>query len=165
MLTLDPERLHAFVAELNAAGFDAADDGRTFVGPLPSCLAPFTNVTTMKLVINEPWPYRQPSVHVAGIDWWHAAHDAPCLWQLDDNTKRWLTFAGIVARVEEWAEKAQEGFTGMDGAALDPHLYFKGAVTCQTVGIDVDGLVGHRARDGQHGKFASTPDPLNSSQW
>ena len=123
--TLDPERLDEFISELETAGFVSAADGRSYVGPLPNRLRAFTTATEMTLIIHDPWPYRQPSVVVSGIDWWHAAHDAPCLWQPDDNTKRWLTVAGIWERIDEWAEHAEAGFTTVDGAALDPQLYFE----------------------------------------
>lgn len=150
--TLDPERLDAFISELTAADFVPTGDGRSYVGPLPDCLQAFTDATEMTLIIHDPWPYRQPSVIVPGIDWWHAAHDAPCLWQPDDNTKRWLTVAGIWERIHEWAQQAEAGFATIDGAALDPQLYFDTA-PIGLVGIDIDGLIGSLAQDGQHGRI------------
>ncbi len=150
--TLDPERLEQFIGELDDAGFVDTGDRTTFVGPLPPSLAEFTDATEMTLVIREPWPYRQPTVHVTGIDWWHSAHDAPCLWQGDDNTKRWVTLAGVLDRIDEWAAKAKTRFADIDGAALDPHLYFE-AHPIGWVGLDIDGLIGNLQQDGQHGKL------------
>lgn len=150
-VTLDPERLEQFVHELLAAGFRAlGDDGRAFAGPIPASLGEFTDATEMTIVIADPWPYRQPHVIVPGIDWWHAAHDMPCLWQIDDNTKRWMTLDGLLARIDEWAAHAQTGFTTIDGAALDPHLYFQ-RHTHVPAAIDIDGLIGGLTQDGQHG--------------
>lgn len=149
--TLDPERLADFISEIEAAGFVAVGDGRSYVGQLPESLRSFTTATEMTLIIHDPWPYRQPSVIGAGIDWWHAAHDAPCLWQPDDNTKRWLSVAGILERIDEWAEQAVAGFTTIDGAALDPQLYFESS-PIGLVGLDIDGLIGGLAQDGQHGR-------------
>lgn len=149
--TLDPERLDQFVHELVAAGYRAVDaDGRAFIGPVPASLGEFTDATEMTIVIADPWPYRQPHVIVAGIDWWHAAHDMPCLWQTGDNTKRWMTLDGLLARIDEWVAHAKAGFTTIDGAALDPQLYFE-HYTHVPAAIDVDGLIGGLAQDGQHG--------------
>lgn len=82
--TLDPEALQRFIDELIDAGFVPDTSGRRFTGALRPSLAPFTDATEMTIVIRDPWPYRQPAVHVEGIDWWHAAHDSPCLWQPGD---------------------------------------------------------------------------------
>lgn len=149
--TLDPERLDQFVHELLAAGFRAVGaDGRAFVGPVPVSLGEFTDATEMTIVIADPWPYRQPHVVVPGIDWWHAAHDMPCLWQAGDNTKRWMTLEGLLTRIDEWAAHATAGFTTIDGAALDPQLYFE-RYTHMPAAIDIDGLLGGLTQDGQHG--------------
>lgn len=150
-ITLDGERLEEFVSELLDAGFRAADrHGRAFVGPVPTSLAPFTDTAEMTIVIADPWPYRQPHVIVPGIEWWHAAHDMPCLWQVGDNTKRWMTFEGIVERIDEWASQAEAGFPTIDGAALDPQLYFA-RYSNWPAAIDIDGLIGGLTQDGQHG--------------
>jgi hypothetical protein len=71
------------------------------------------------------------------------------LWQAGDNTKRWLTLEGILGRLDEWAEHAADGFTSLDGAALDPHLYFE-RYDSRRVGIHAEGLVRGIAQDGQH---------------
>jgi proteasome lid subunit RPN8/RPN11 len=149
--TLDPEQLAEFEAELAAAGFTPTDDtGRHFVGPLRPSLAPYTDATTMAITVRDGWPYVQPSVFVSGIKWWHAAHEQPCLWQVGDNTKRWITLQGISERIDEWADHAARGFEDIEGAALDPHLYFDDYLPLR-VGIDLDTLVGNLAQNGQHG--------------
>lgn len=149
--TLDPERLEQFVDELLTAGFRAAGtDRRAFIGPVPLSLGEFTDAIAMTIVIADPWPYRQPHVIVPGIDWWHAAHEMPCLWQLGDNTKRWMTLDGLRGRIDEWVAHARTGFTTIDGAALDPQLYFD-RYNHVPAAIDVDGLVGGLTQDGQHG--------------
>lgn len=149
--TLDPEQLAAFVAELESAAFVAQDVERTtWDGPLRESLRPFTSASTMRLVLQDGWPYVQPLLHVEGIRWWHAAHDRPCLWQEGDNSKRWLTLEGIGRRIDEWAEKATAGFKDLDGAALDPHLYFD-SYSGVIVGID-EALISPR-QDGQHGQL------------
>ncbi len=156
-VTLDPERLAAFVAELLVGGFVAVDTvGRRFRGPIPERLAEFTDATEMTIVITDPWPYRQPQVVVRGIDWWHAAHEMPCLWQVDDNTKRWVTLGGLLARIDEWVDHAKGGFTTIDGVALDPHLYFEHRAPLWTA-LDIDGLIGGQAQDGQHGLMHLDP--------
>jgi proteasome lid subunit RPN8/RPN11 len=150
-VTLDPEQLDQFVHELLAAGFRASGtNGRAFIGPVPSTLGEFSDATEMTIVIADAWPYRQPHVIVPGIDWWHAAHEMPCLWQVGDNTKRWMTLDGLLDRIDEWVAHAKAGFTTIDGAALDPQLYFD-RYTHVPAAIDVDGLVGGLAQDGQHG--------------
>lgn len=150
-VTLDSERLAAFVSELLGAGFRAVGThGRSFVGPIPASLGAFTDTDEMTIVIADPWPYRQPHVIVPGIEWWHAAHDMPCLWQVGDNTKRWMTLDGILERIDEWAAQAEAGFATIDGAALDPQLYFA-SYTNVPAAIDVDGLIGGLTQDGQHG--------------
>lgn len=150
-VTLDSERLDEFVHELLAAGFRAAGtDGRAFIGPAPSRLGEFTDATEMTIVIADAWPYRQPHVIVPGIEWWHAAHEMPCLWQVGDNTKRWMTLGGILDRIDEWVAHAKAGFSTIDGAALDPQLYFD-SYTNVPAAIDIDGLVGGLTQDGQHG--------------
>jgi hypothetical protein len=150
-VTLDPEPLQRFVDELLAAGFQPADtDGRAYLGPIPASLAEFTDATQMTIVIVHPWPYRQPAVVVPGIEWWHAAHDMPCLWQPADNTKRWITLQGILDRIDEWAEQANAGFTTIDGAALDPQLYFE-RHSPEPAALDIDELIGGLKQDGQHG--------------
>ncbi|MBN4047678.1 hypothetical protein JYT71_01580, partial [Acidimicrobiaceae bacterium AH-315-P05] len=149
-ITLDPEHLAQFVSELVAAGFTrTGESDRSFVGPLPASLADFTNATAMTIVIADAWPYRQPSVVVEGIEWWHAAHEMPCLWQAEDNTKRWVTLQGVLARIDEWAENAKSGFTTIDGAALDPQLYFESYLSYPAA-IDLEDLVGGMGQDGQH---------------
>ncbi|HKY14068.1 MAG TPA: ThiF family adenylyltransferase [Microthrixaceae bacterium] len=159
--TLDPERLGQFLSELADAGFVAGEDGRTFTGPLPASLTKFTTSTEITIVLRDPWPYVQPAVFVTGIDWWHASHESPCLWQQEDNTKRWITLGGLLERIDEWADQAQAGFPSIDGAALDPYLYFQ-SHAIGVVGIDIDGLVGGLRQDGQHGRLhlAVPPDAL-----
>ena len=150
-VTLDSGRLAEFVSELLDAGFHAVGtQGRSFVGPIPASLGPFTDTTEMTIVVADPWPYRQPHVIVPGIEWWHAAHDMPCLWQVGDNTKRWMTLEGILERIDEWAARANAGFSTIDGAALDPQLYFA-SYTNVPAAIDIDGLIGGLTQDGQHG--------------
>lgn len=149
-ITLDPDELDEFVNELRTAGFVAVDDdGRSFRGPLPHSLTEFTSATEMTITIADPWPYRQPHVIVYGIDWWHAAHDMPCLWQIGDNTKRWVTLRGLLARIDEWADHAKRGFTAIEGVALDPHLYFEHRAS-HWAAIDIDALIGGLKQDGQH---------------
>lgn len=150
-VTLDLKRLGDFVDELLAAGFRAVGtDGRIFVGPVPYSLGKFTGADEMTIVVADAWPYRQPQVIVPGIEWWHAAHDMPCLWQAGDNTKRWMTLGGLLDRINEWVEHARTGFTSTDGAALDPQLYFD-SYTPVPVAVDVDDLIGGLTQDGQHG--------------
>lgn len=150
IVTLDPDELARFIAELKAAGFAEADgSGRLFEGPLTPALEPFTQARRMSIVIHDSWPYVQPSVIVEGVDWWHAAHQIPCLWQADDNTKRWVTFEGIEARIDEWALLAARGFDSVQGAALDPQLYFD-SYASEPLGIDEALLIKGIEQDGQH---------------
>jgi hypothetical protein len=72
-----------------------------------------------------------------------------CLWQPDDNTKEWLTYAGILARIDKWVADADAGFTDHMGAALDPHLYFD-PVYGEYVALDAAALIAGKAQDGQH---------------
>jgi len=151
--TLDPDRLASFVAEMEGAGFVAAESTpATWQGPIPASLQPHTAATTMRVVIHDGWPYVQPSIYVEGIRWWHAAREAVCLWQEGDNSKEWVTFDGILRRLDTWVSKAEAGFVDRDGAALDPHLYYA-PYDAMLIGVDVEGLIGKLDQDGQHGKI------------
>lgn len=148
--TLDPEALQVFLEELRVGGFEpSTDDERTWSGPTPASLAPITSATTMQLVLQDGWPYLPPRLDIDGVQSWHANSDHLCLWQEGDNTKGWVTLAGILARIEEWVEHEQAGFAAAMAAALDPQLYFK-PLYAQAIGLDVDELVNGAFQDGQH---------------
>lgn len=149
--TLDPEALQAFLEDLRAGGFEpSADDASVWTGPAPASLAPITTASTLQLVLRDGWPYLPPRLDVDGVQSWHANRDHLCLWQEGDNTKVWVTLAGILARIEEWVEHEQAGFVSAMAAALDPHLCY-GPLVAHAVGIDVDELVDGAFQDGQHG--------------
>lgn len=149
--TIDPDGLAGFLDELDAGGFVAVDTDRTiWDGPVRNSLRTFTPAKTMRIVIRDGWPYVQPTVQVDGVRWWHVSAGGPCLWQEGDNTKRWVTLDGILARIDEWAHHAADGFRSFDGAALDPQFHFTGE-RAGIVGCDTAAIIGQLSQEGQHG--------------
>ncbi len=156
-LTLDPDSLQGFIEQMEGAGFRRGPGSNEWTGPAPAALKPFTDALEMTIIIRPGWPYFPPLVRVVGIDSWHANLDNLCLWQTGDDTLRWVTVEGIVARIGEWAEDAAAGFP-RHGQALDPHLYFE-AHSGWTAFLNVDEHISAHPSDGQTGNLRWTERP------
>ena len=148
-LTLDPELLAGFVEELEVEGFHWGPGLNDWTGPIPSVLRGFTAAPDITITVRTGWPYFPPWVKVVGIDSWHANRDNLCMWQSGDNSRRWATWSGIVARIEEWAEDAAAGFA-RHGQGLDPHLYFDHQSGLWVL-LNEEELLGRNPSDGQTG--------------
>jgi hypothetical protein len=125
--SVDPASLDAFRAELIEAGFEPmAEGGRRWQGPLHPALAEFTSAKTMRICIQDGWPYRPPTLHVRGIASEHAVLNGElCLFQPGEHgVSAWLTLTAYNARIAMWAELARGGFRLQDDL-LDSHLYFR----------------------------------------
>ncbi len=127
--TLDPSSLDRLVESLLAAGFEPVGDKRSWTGPLHPALRDLTDATTMRIVVRDGWPFRQPKVYVEGLELGqhrNAAGDV-CLWEEGDPSGQWRTWEDIAHRVEEWAAAAH-GHPTADDPGLDPHLSFTGTI-------------------------------------
>jgi len=124
--TLDLASLERFQSELIEAGFEPVPgDLREWVGPIAEPLREFTAVTTMKVSFRDGWPFQYPRLFVDGIDELHTnAHGELCLWHAGAASDQWLTFAGYVARIEEWARRTRDSDFRPEDFALDAHLAF-----------------------------------------
>lgn len=143
--SVDPASLDAFRAELIEAGFEpAAAGGRRWQGPLHPALAKFTSAKTMRICIQDGWPYRPPTLHVRGIASEHAVLNGElCLFQPGEHdVSAWLTLTAYNARIAVWADLARDGFR-LEDDLLDPHLYFRAnssaLATLDLAGIPAEG--------------------------
>lgn len=125
--SVDPASLDAFRAELIEASFEPTEEGgRRWQGPLHPALAEFTSAKTMRICIQDGWPYRPPTLHVRGIASEHAVLNGEvCLFQPGEHdVSAWSTLEAYNARIAQWAELASDGFR-LEDDLLDPHLYFR----------------------------------------
>lgn len=143
--SVDPASLDAFRAELIEAGFEPEkESGRRWQGPLHPALAEFTSAKTMRICIQDGWPYRPPTLHVRGIASEHAVLNGElCLFQPGEHdVSAWLTLEAYNARIALWADLARDGFRLQDDL-LDPHLYFRAKssalATLEFAGIPAEG--------------------------
>lgn len=146
--TLDLASLERFQTELIEAGFEPRPgQPRVWVGPIAESLKELTSATTMRIVFVDGWPFRHPHLMVDGLDEWHlSARGDVCLWASGDSSGEWLTVAGYMHRIEEWADGAKSGF-GPQDFALDAHLSFgkvrAGAIATVDLGsLRLDGARG-----------------------
>jgi hypothetical protein len=125
--TLDPASLDTFTTSLIEAGFVRDSDGRTWHGPIHPALKQFSDATHMRVVIRDGWPFLHPRTYADGIpNGLHRTTNGDvCLWEDGDPSFNWLTWDGISARIEQWAEEAQGTGTTED-PGFDPHVYFFG---------------------------------------
>jgi molybdopterin/thiamine biosynthesis adenylyltransferase len=148
--TLDLASLEQFQTELIEAGFEPRPgQPRVWVGPIAESLKELTSATTMQIVFVDGWPFRHPHLLVDGLDEWHlSARGDVCLWAPGDSSGTWLTVAGYMHRIEEWAEGAKSGFRPQD-FALDAHLSFGKVRAGAIATVDLSSL----RLDGARGKI------------
>ncbi len=149
---IEPDSLIRFLAELEDAGFERTEENQ-WRGPVAPALteAGFTESETMTVVIVAAWPYQPPLLYIPDLDAWHADRDLLCIWEAEDNTQRWITLAGMNARIADWVAAASDGFTGTE-TARNPEIYWRGRAAGFGL-IDIESLVGNAGADGQHGEF------------
>lgn len=126
--TVDPAALDRFRLELIAAGFEPLTPGdvRGWTGPIHPRLGELSGTDTMVVLIRDGFPFRWPKVLVKGgtiVSDHVSAGGEVCLFQPDDASGQWMTFAGLNARIDAWCDRQQTGF-GDEDALLDAHLYF-----------------------------------------
>lgn len=149
----EPERLGAFIAEIEAAGFERVNE-IAWSGPTypPLIDASFTDADRMTLLFRHSWPYRAPLLNVPGISAWHADRELLCLWRDDDNSQRWATLQGLYDRIDEWIADANTGFAAVENAR-NPEIYWQEDGGRVAGLVDLEELLGGQNTDGQHGEF------------
>lgn len=155
--TLDRASLERFQTELIEAGFEPRrGNPRDWVGPIADSLTQLTPATRMRIVFVDGWPFRSPKLFVDGLDEWHlSASGEVCLWAHGAVSGDWLTVDGFMRRVDEWAERARQGFRPED-FALDAHLSFGRIESNAIATVDLSSL----RLDGKRGEIG-----VISSTW
>ena len=151
--TVDRASLDRFRGELIASGFEPVDDDRHWwVGPIAEPLRELTEADTMRIRIEDGWPYRPPSLFVKGIDSDHAVYDGElCLYQGGDDSMGWVTFAGYQERIASWVKAGAEGFRPED-ELLDAHLFFRPVKRAAIATLNISSLPIAVGED-SHGKL------------
>jgi molybdopterin/thiamine biosynthesis adenylyltransferase len=173
--TVDPASLDTFRTELVQAGFEPVDgDPRRWVGPINADLSALTSAKTMRILLEDGWPYLPPKLFVKGITSDHAVIDGEvCLFQPGEQAMAaWDDLESFNARIRSWATASGQGFRPAD-ALLDAHLYFRpnrfglALVQLASLGID-DGraeargkLHGHWDEDDKVLRLTSDPAPMD----
>ncbi len=153
--TIDPASLDRFIETLLDAGFEPTGSQQSWIGPIHPALMPMTAATTMTVVVRDGWPFIQPRVYVQGLPIGrHRNIDGDvCLWEIGDPSREWMTWDGVAARIEKWAEEAQ-GHPTAEDPGLDPHLTFVGP----TGGLATIDLTGRAIRDWDVAELRATRD-------
>ncbi len=123
----DTASLEAFNTELVSAGFEpiAASAGRNWRGPIHWAFAPLTAATIMDIQIVPGWPFQPPRVFVQGLNTNHSTLDGfVCLWREGDASLEWETVDGLFGRIQDWCERAKNGWRD-DDLPFDAYLNFK----------------------------------------
>jgi ThiF family len=143
--TLDPASLDRFIDSLLATGFEPTGDQQSWIGPLHPALRSLTTAETMKVRVRDGWPFLHPKVLVEGLTpglHRRVSDGDVCLWEEGDPSLGWLTWEGMSARIEQWADADSKPVTATD-PALDAHLYFPGGIK----GLATIDLTGREIRD------------------
>ena len=79
----------------------------------------------MEIVFDAGWPYRPPRVFVQGLNTNHSTLSGfVCLWRDGDLSLEWETVDGLFRRIEDWCERAKDGWLD-DDLPFDAYLNFK----------------------------------------
>ena len=122
-----PESIEKFTTALGSAGFQlvAGSSPPRWTGTIHPAFGPLTDAATMDIVIAPGWPFQPPAVFVQGLNTNHSTLDGlVCMWQDGDFSHDWTTVEGLFSRIEEWCEKAKQGWEG-DHLAQDAFLNFQ----------------------------------------
>lgn len=149
----EPDRLRAFIADLEADGFQRVGP-REWRGPIRACLLDGGHTSSKQMTVRfrASWPYLPPLLEVPDIAAWHADQNRLCIWQGEDNSQRWTTLHGLYDRIDEWAEEARDGFAAVENAR-NPEIYWQEPTGAGFALVDIDELLGSDRSDGQHGEF------------
>jgi molybdopterin/thiamine biosynthesis adenylyltransferase len=139
--TVDQASLDAFRGELIEAGFEPRKgDRREWIGPIAEPLKALTEAQTMRIRIEDGWPYRPPTLFVEGIDSDHAVYDGElCLYQAGDDSMEWTTLAGYQERLDSWVKLRPAGFRPED-ELLDAHLFFRPTLRGAVATLEISSL-------------------------
>ena len=122
-----PESLSEFTADLTSVGFQLVADSSLprWRGSIHPAFGSLTDAETMDIVIAGGWPFQPPAVFVQGLNTNHSTLDGlVCMWQDGDFSHDWTTVEGLFSRIEEWCERARQGW-GNDHLELDAFLNFR----------------------------------------
>lgn len=127
MQTYDDAAFETFCSALVNAGFSPAQNiaQALWTGPIRESLKPLTDAARMQVRFPEGWPLRYAHITVDGFKIEHAANGTICLWADDDPAQVAARDPEVLwARLDEWAQTAQRGFS-LEDRALDAHLMFE----------------------------------------
>ena len=139
--TFDLGSLEWFQADLVAAGFEPVpgNDRRLWRGPIHPAFDGLTDALSMDIVFDSGWPYQPPRVYVQGLNTNHCTLDGfVCLWREGDASRQWETVDGLFGRIEDWCEKARNGWQD-DDLPFDAYLNFKNKLALM-VAFDFESL-------------------------
>ena len=112
----------------------------------------------MDVVVASGWPFQPPAVFVQGLNTNHSTLDGlVCMWQDGDFSHDWTTVGGLFSRIEEWCERARQGWED-DHLELDAFLNFRTKYsTVATFDLAAIGVI-----EGSWGEFTGVVnrDPL-----
>lgn len=127
METYDDAAFERFCVGLVRAGFSPQPNTgqQIWTGPLRDSLKPLTESTRMTVFVYQGWPFRYAHIKIDGLRTEHAADGTLCLWAEDDPSQLAAQDLGVLwARIDEWADKARNGFR-IEDRALDAYLLFE----------------------------------------
>ena len=139
--TFDLGSLEWFLSDLVTAEFEPvpSTDRRQWSGPIHPAFDGLTDAPTMDIVFDPGWPYQPPRVYVQGLNTNHYTLDGfVCLWREGDASRQWETVSGLFDRVEDWCEKAKNGWQD-DDLPFDAYLNFKNKLALM-VAFDFESL-------------------------
>ena len=125
--SFDIASLEGFRADLVACGFEPvpSTERRMWRGPIHPAFGGLTDARSMEIVFDAGWPYRPPRVFVQGLNTNHSTLGGfVCLWRDGDLGLEWETVDGLFRRIEDWCERAMNGWQD-DDLPFDAYLNFK----------------------------------------
>ena len=124
--SFDIASLEGFRAELVASGFEPvpSTERRIWRGPIHPAFDGLTDARTMEVLFDPGWPYRPPRTYVQNLNTNHSTLDGfVCLWREGDSSLQWETLGGLFTRIEDWCERAKNGWQD-DDLPFDAYLNF-----------------------------------------
>lgn len=127
MDTYDEAAFEKFCGELVNLGFSPVPTTNRgiWTGPIRHTLEPLTDATRMRINFPPGWPLRYAHIVVDGLRHEHAANGTICLWGDDDPAQvTGRDINALWARLDDWAQTAQNGFR-VEDRALDAFLLYE----------------------------------------
>ena len=124
--SFDIASLEGFRADLVASGFEPvpSTERRMWRGPIHPAFDGLTDARTMEVLFDPGWPYRPPRIYVQKLNTNHSTLDGfVCLWREGDTSLQWETLGGLFTRIEDWCERAKNGWQN-DDLPFDAYLNF-----------------------------------------